>query len=154
MASLSPHPGGKRVERAGRAVQAADMISRSPPDGCLIHSGTGDVSIACWSAFVLPEIANMRFHNFGSIAMHKAAFTELVSNLRLLNPQQLAQLGAELPHSQRRVEAMLALDARCGDDADPRNHENISGAEPLAARHFKRRLGIGKVIERNDDPCI
>lgn len=51
--------------------------------------------------------------------MHKAAFTELVSKLRLLNAQQLAQLGTELTHSQRRVEAVLALDARCGEDAEP-----------------------------------
>lgn len=51
--------------------------------------------------------------------MHKAAFTELVSKLRLLNPQQLAQLGTELTHSQRRVETVLALDARCGEDAEP-----------------------------------
>lgn len=48
--------------------------------------------------------------------MHKTAFTDLVSRLRLLTPQQLAQLGAALTDSQRRVEAVIALDARCGEE--------------------------------------
>lgn len=47
--------------------------------------------------------------------MHKTAFAELVSRLRLLTPQQLAQLGTAVTGSQRQVEAVLALDARCGE---------------------------------------
>lgn len=49
--------------------------------------------------------------------MHRTAFTELVSKLRLVTPQQLAQLGTAVTNSQRRVEAVLALDARCGKEA-------------------------------------
>ena len=48
--------------------------------------------------------------------MHKTAFAELVSSLRALTPQQLAQLGTAVTDSQRRVEAVLALDARCGEE--------------------------------------
>ncbi len=50
--------------------------------------------------------------------MHKPAFAELASRLRLLTPQQLVRLGTAVTDSQRRVEAVLALDARCGEEAD------------------------------------
>lgn len=63
-------------------------------------------------------MANMCMHTFDRTAMLKPAFTELVSKLRLLNPQQLAQLGVELEHAQRGVEAILALDTRCNDNIE------------------------------------
>ncbi len=49
--------------------------------------------------------------------MDKTAFAEFISKLRLLTPQQLAQLGTAVTDSQRRAEAVPALDARCTKEA-------------------------------------
>ncbi|WP_394155411.1 hypothetical protein [Loktanella salsilacus] len=49
--------------------------------------------------------------------MHKTAFAELLSSFWALTPQQLAQLGTAVRNSERRVEVVPALDARCGEEA-------------------------------------